>query len=91
MSGDGDKPKEPAWLSNLASLGATAKAKQQRDARNRGSTGAASAGHSVAGWSCRCGWSGGTKELKPDPATFALTCPSCGQSDGLTAAKADSP
>jgi hypothetical protein len=81
-----EKPKEPAWLRQLASVGASAKARQERDAKNRGSHGAASAGRSVASWACKCGWSGVSKDLKPDPVTFVLNCPRCGKSDGLKAA-----
>ena len=77
--------KEPGWLSNLAAMSATATAKRERDAKRRGSSGAASPGHIVAVWSCRCGWSGGAKELKLNATTFALACPRCGKADGLRA------
>lgn len=77
--------KEPEWMTKLASLGATAAAKQQRERKLRGSSGAASEGKSLQAWACACGWIGTVKELKPDPKTWALTCPSCGQSKGLAA------
>ncbi len=80
-----EKKKEPEWLSKLAVLGASATARQAKDAKLRGSHGAASAGRSVKLWECRCGWSGDAKQLKPDAATFIPACPSCGKSDGLKA------
>lgn len=81
----GAKPKEPAWVSKLASLGANAEARRDRDRKLRGSTGAASEGKSLQAWACSCGWTGVVKDLKPDPKSWAPSCPSCGRSDGLSA------
>lgn len=78
------KPKEPAWLTNLATMSVAA---QHRRGRNAGSMGAASAGRSLASWTCRCGWTGVAKALKLDPKTFAPTCPQCGRADGLAASE----
>jgi hypothetical protein len=79
------KSREPAWIARLEAAGTAAK--QARDVRQRrlGSQGAAGEGKRLTAWSCLCGWSGSPKELKLEPKTAALLCPSCGHSEGLQA------
>jgi hypothetical protein len=76
--GGGDAPrKEPAWLTKLATVAAQAPANHQRYRNARlGSTGAANAGKRVTTWSCACGWSGSSQELKAGAG--GVCCPACG-------------
>jgi hypothetical protein len=78
MSGDADKPKEPAWLTRLAQVGSTATLQKQQREKRTGSLGAASVGKNLMAWTCQCGWSGSSRELKVGGS--GVCCPVCGGS-----------
>lgn len=78
-----DEPRkvEPAWIGNLARVGAAAEGMVRR--RTKGTFGAASAGRALKTWSCACGWSGPATDLKASAGGIA--CPACGAIRGLKA------
>jgi len=85
-----DSPKEPAkpsaLLQNLARIAAHASGahRKYQNARYGSSSGAASAGKRLTVWTCGCGWSGPSQELKVSAA--GLSCPSCQEAGGLRSA-----
>ena len=90
MSEPDDSPKEAAkpsaLLQNLARIAAHASDAHRtyQNARYGGSSGAASAGKRLTVWTCGCGWSGPSQELKVS--VGGLSCPSCQEAGGLRAA-----
>ena len=68
--------KEPEWLTRLAQAGSEASAQKQRRERRAGSLGAASEGKRLMSWTCTCGWTGTSQELKAGPS--GVSCPACG-------------
>jgi hypothetical protein len=79
---DNAKPREPAWIARLSKMGAAA---ESRRSKLKGTFGAGNTGRSVTSWSCTCGWQGEARELRLQPRTAALACPSCGEAGGLKA------
>src|SRR5829696_3921619 len=67
--------KEPEWLTRLAQAGSEASAQKQRRERRAGSLGAASEGKRLMSWTCTCGWTGTSQELKAGPS--GVSCPAC--------------
>jgi hypothetical protein len=79
---DDAKLREPAWIARLSKMGAAA---ESRRSKLKGTFGAGNTGRSVTSWSCTCGWQGEARELRLQPRTAALACPSCGEAGGLKA------
>lgn len=77
-SDDTERPKEPAWLTRLAQAGSSATLQKQHREKRMGSSGAASEGKQLTAWTCGCGWSGSSRELKLAPS--GICCPACGGS-----------
>ena len=90
LSEPDDSPKQAAkpsaLLQNLARIAAHASGahRKYQNARYGSSSGAASAGKRLTVWTCGCGWSGPSQELKVSAA--GLSCPSCQEAGGLRSA-----
>ena len=89
MSEPADSPKQAAkpsaLLQNLARIATHASGAHRtyQNARYGSSSGAASAGKRLTVWTCGCGWSGPSQELRVGAG--GLSCPSCQETRGLRA------